>query len=201
MTLILASSSPYRRALLTQAGYAPKIVKPNVDESLTKTKYLSEGALVIAQKLARLKCETVFNQTELQPPMIVVGSDQVCLHKGQILDKPGNMENNVRHLMKMQNSTHSLLTAVCMIFKKDLSHDPQYFEFYDQTDLTMKALSEDEIRLYINQDQPFDCAGGYKYESLGHTLMVGIKSKDITAIQGLPMMACQEIFEKLGLSS
>lgn len=199
MTLILASSSPYRRELLSQAGYNPQIVKPKVDESITKKKYLDAGPLVIAQKLARIKSENVLNQITFKAPFVILGSDQVCVHNNEILDKPGNFENNRAHLQRLQSDTHSLITAVCCIIKKSADMPEDYIEFYDQTDLLMKPLTDLQIEEYLKADQPFDCAGGYKFESLGHTLIAEITSKDKTAIQGLPMNQCLQIFKDFGV--
>lgn len=199
MTLILASSSPYRRELLNQAGYNPLIVKPKVDESIAKKKYLDAGPLVIAQKLARIKSENVLKQITFKTPFIIIGSDQVCVHNNEILDKPGNFENNLAHLKRLQSDTHSLITAVCCIVKKSSDQPEDYIEFYDQTDLLMKPLTDLQIAEYLKADQPFDCAGGYKFESLGHTLIKEISSNDKTAIQGLPMNQCLQVFKDFGV--
>ncbi len=196
MTLILASSSPYRRELLLKAGYNPVIIKPNVDESITKKKYLKQGPIVIAQKLARLKSEQVLSQLTFDPPYMIIGSDQVCAFGETIYDKPGDFQTNFKHLQSLQNATHSLITAVCILVKHSNHAASEYFEFFDQTDLTMRALTDAEITTYLNLDKPFDCAGGYKFESYGHTLMQNINSKDISAIQGLPMKQCQQIIDK-----
>lgn len=190
MTLILASSSPYRLNLLKKAGLKPITDKPEVDESLIKKKYFNKGPLYVAKELAKLKSESIAFKNSYTAPFVIIGSDQVCVFENQILDKPGSFENNFIHLKKLQSKTHTLITAVCYIYKLKQDDPFKYIEFYNETRLTMKPLTDEDIRSYLKKDAPYDCAGGYKFESQGHTLIDHIKSEDLTAIEGLPMKEC-----------
>lgn len=187
MTLILASSSPYRLNLLKNEGFNPVIQKPQVDETEIKQKYKDQEPLFVAQTLARLKSEDVEKRLQGLDEYLIIGSDQICVFEGTILNKPITLEKNLEQLTKLQGKTHSLITAVCLISKKkDQTHSEQIV-FFDKTDLHMKPLSKEDILEYLHKDQPFDCAGGYKFESLGHQLMAKVDTNDLTAIQGLPM--------------
>lgn len=212
MNLILASSSKYRAQLLKQAGYNPIIVKPHVDESAIKVHYKNQSPLYIAQILARRKAEKVAQMIVKEPmsfssedsPIIIIGSDQVCVFNNDIFDKPETFENNFIHLKKLQGQMHSLITCVCLIiFKiknpttddvgelidhKNENPYSQILEFYNKTDLIMKPLTDSQIVDYLKLDQPFDCAGGYRFESHGHGLMEKVLTEDESSIQGLPMI-------------
>lgn len=198
MTLILGSSSPYRLQLLREAGIEPKIIKPHLDEDVVKNENASETPLYVAQVLARLKSENVESQLKDLNDYIIIGSDQVCVFNDQILNKPGNFKNNLNQLLKLQGQTHSLITAVCLIYKRAHESESHQIHFYDQTDLHMKPLTTSEIEAYLRKDQPFDCAGGYKFELNGRALMDKIVSVDLTAIQGLPMKAITKHLEAIG---
>lgn len=192
MNLILASSSKYRAQLLKNAGYNPIIKKPDIDESLIKNKLKNKGPLIIAQTLAHDKAmkvaQLLLKENTIKTPWALIGSDQVCTFKNEIFDKPETFENNFLHLKKLQGSVHSLITCVCLItFNQTNNNDLIKYEFHDQTNLVMKPLSDQQIIDYLNLDKPFDCAGGYRFESHGHTLMTEVITKDETAIQGLPM--------------
>jgi septum formation protein len=199
MNLILGSSSKYRLELLKQAGLNPQVLKPNVDEALVKNKFKDQEPLFIALQLASLKSFDILQGHSLKPPFLIIGSDQVCVFNGSIFDKPGAFEKNFDQLKQFNGKTHSLLTAVCLLFQKELSGQIHKVEYYDETFLTMKDLSDKDIENYIKADQPYDCAGGYKYESLGKDLFSEIKSKDLTSIQGLPMKQTLSHLKEFGV--
>ncbi len=189
LNLVLASSSKYRAQLLKEAGLNPLIIKPKIDEDAIKIEFKDLSPLHVAQKLAELKAEDIVANTNLKFPFIVIGSDQVCVFDNQIFDKPGTFESNFTHLKKLQGQTHKLITCVCLIYQKDKNSKSHRINFFDHTELKMKSLTDDEIKTYLNLDQPYDCAGGYRFESEGHKLMTEVLSEDKTAIQGLPMVA------------
>ena len=198
MTLILGSSSPYRLQLLREAGVEPTIIKPDLDENIVKNDNASKTPVFIAQILARLKSENVESKIKDLTEYIIIGSDQVCVFNNQILNKPGNFENNLNQLLKLQGQTHSLITAVCLIYKRLQDTESHQIHFYNQTDLHMKPLTADEIKIYLQEDEPFDCAGGYKFELNGRALMDKITSTDLSAIQGLPIIETLKHLEAIG---
>jgi septum formation protein len=185
--LILASPSKYRGALLSQLGWEFEAISPGVDEDKIKTKQLSPGE--IAQKLAALKAKAVFDK---RPDACVIGSDQVCTLGGEILSKPGTVENAVEQLLQMQGRHHDLITAVTILAPGHEIH------FFNRTVLFMRPLSKSAIQDYVNQDLPLDCAGSYKLESLGIKLFEKIEMDDHTSVIGLPLIQLNNHLLKIG---
>lgn len=185
--LILASTSKYRGALLSQLGWSFEAVSPGVDEDQFKNKNLGpeELALLLSDK----KAEAVFR---LKNQSCVIGSDQVCTMDGVILSKPGTRENAINQLSVLQNKTHELLTAVTIYSPKGKS------SFVNRTVLHMRSMSEIEITHYVDSDLPLDCAGSYKLESQGIKLFKKIEMSDHTAIIGLPLIELSTHLLELG---
>lgn len=185
--LILASTSKYRAALLSQLGHPFEAVAPGVDESAMKTIGLSPTQ--IAVNLAQLKAQAVFAK---HPQSCIIGSDQVCMLNGEILSKPGTETKAIEQLTKMQGSHHELITAVCLISPKGEIH------FHNRTVLSMRSLTQEQIVQYIKADKPLDCAGSYKLESLGIKLFEKIEMDDHTSIIGLPLIQLNNHLLDLG---
>ena len=162
--------------------------KPGVDENIAK-RQLSD-ALAIVTTLARQKAAAVAVR---HPHAIVIGSDQAATIDGAILDKPGTAANAIAQLQRLQGRAHQLLTAVA------IAHPGGLVEFVDTTTLTMHPLTTAAIERYVAAEQPLDCAGSYKIESLGIALFERIESTDQTAIQGLPLLALCRALRELGL--
>jgi septum formation protein len=186
--LVLASTSPYRRQLLERLRVPFAWAAPGVDEQSQKTS--GQGPMEIACGLARAKAERVF---EAYPDALVVGSDQVATLDGQRLDKPGSADRAIDQLRRLRGHQHQLLTAVA------IRHPGGLAEFVDVTRLCMRDLDDGEIDRYVAADQPLDCAGSYKIESLGISLFAAIDSEDQTAIQGLPLLRLSAELRQLGL--
>ena len=185
--LILASTSKYRGALLSQLGLPFEAVAPGVDEDQLKSSDLSPTQL--AMELARLKAQAVFAK---RPDACVIGSDQVCMHNGELLSKPGTRDKAVGQLMKMQGSHHELITAVTLYYPKGELH------FHNRTVLYMRALTPEQIVSYVEEDMPLDCAGSYKLETKGIKLFEKIEMDDHTSIIGLPLIQLNNHLMKIG---
>lgn len=184
--LILASTSKYRARLLARLQLPFSQVAPGVDESGFK----NEPARLVAEKLALAKAQAVAAR---HPDAVVIGSDQVCAFDGTLLDKPGTVANAEAQLRRLAGNTHELFTAVV------IQHTGRSSLFVDTTRLRMRALSPEEIATYVDLDQPLDCAGSYKIESLGVTLLTKVESQDATAIEGLPLLWVSKTLRDLGL--
>ncbi|NQZ00415.1 MAG: septum formation protein Maf [Bdellovibrionales bacterium] len=183
--LVLASSSPFRKQLLLDAGYSPVCISPEVDEDAVKGEGLSPSQL--ADKLAEMKARAVWqglsSSSEKAVKHIVIGSDQVACLDDEIFSKPGSEEKATETLQRLAGKTHQLITSVCVISPGSVG------AFQNVTKLTMRQLREDQIRSYVAADQPLNCAGSYMLEKGGIKLFEKIESEDFTAIQGLPMIA------------
>lgn len=175
--LILASKSPYRKELLQRLGIPFKTQNSNVDEDAIKDQGIAP--LELAKVLAKAKTKSVLQEN---PDAIVIGSDQLGHHNGEILGKPGTIDRAIDQLMSMQNSTHELITSVCVMSNE------KTIEFTNITRLTMKSLSEQQIRNYLDKDQPFNCAGSYMIEKAGIALFEKVETDDFNAIVGLPLI-------------
>ncbi|HIA03730.1 MAG TPA: septum formation protein Maf, partial [Myxococcales bacterium] len=176
LPLVLASTSIYRKQLLERLGLPFDCIAPiNVDEEALN---LPPEQLVMA--LARQKAESVAGTLG---DAIVIGSDQVGVLDGQILTKPHTSEKAESQLMAMAGREHQLLTGVYVLNTKS----GQFRQHLDCHRLTLRTLSAAEISDYVAREQPLDCAGSYKIEGLGISLMERIDGSDFTAIVGLPL--------------
>jgi septum formation protein len=188
LRLILASTSPYRQRQLRQLNLPFEAHSPGVDENQFVSNAPPNDLPAI---LARAKA-TALSQRE--PQATVIGGDQIALLDGKILGKPGTREQAVAQLTLLSGRTHELITSIAVI-------QADGWRFHtDVTRLTMRRLTKNEIGRYVDFDQPLDCAGSYKWESLGVALFEKIESSDATAILGLPLLALTTILRDLGFS-
>jgi len=185
--LILASSSPYRKALLERLGIAFRVATPEFDERAFPAEGLSPRAL--AESLAAGKARSVLSR---EPRAVVIGCDQLVSLDGRILGKPGTAERAVAQLLEMSGRVHELITAMIVV-----GPDGQ-FAHTDISKLTMRVLDRPRIERYVASDAPLDCAGSYKLEERGVVLFDRIETEDATAITGLPLLALVRILERFG---
>lgn len=190
-TLVLGSTSPYRRQLLESLMIPFVCSKPLCDEESYKSQ--EKNPLALAALLARKKAESL-----AQPGQIVIGGDQLVSFKDQILGKPHHFEGAFQQLSQMQSHTHELITAVCVAVSEDKTKEPHLIQWTDITRLTVKPLRSEQIKTYLEKDQPWDCAGSYKIEKHGLSLMEKIETEDFTAIQGLPLIRLSQVLHNLG---
>jgi septum formation protein len=187
MDLVLASTSPYRRALLERLGLPFRMRAPNVDEDALKVAVGDPRAL--AERLALAKATSL---CQAEPRATLIGSDQVAACEGRTFGKPETESRAVEMLCGMAGKSHQLITGVAVW------HDGIVLSHTDITTLTMRPLARAEIERYVAADRPLDCAGAYKLEARGITLFERIESADHTAITGLPLMALTTILRQLG---
>ena len=185
--LILASSSIYRRELLSRLKIPFSCIAPEVDESPKPGETVAELAL----RLSILKAQTVARQ---HPEAIVIGADQAASLTGQIIGKPGSLLAAEQQLARLSGQTvvfHSALTVMC---------GDSYCKSIDvPTTCVFRVLSHTAIQRYVQIDQPSDTAGSAKAECLGIALMERMNSSDPTAIIGLPLIALTRMLCEVGL--
>jgi septum formation protein len=175
--LVLGSTSRYRAALLERFGLPFTARNSAVDEN----ELAGESPQARAQRLAEAKAEAVAAQF---PDAVVIGGDQVSASCDTVLHKPGNAGRCREQLRFLSGSSAAFYTAVtvrCLASGLKLSH-------VDTTTVIFRALEDVEIERYVEREQPFDCAGGFKAEALGITLFERMDSQDPTAIVGLPLI-------------
>lgn len=191
-SLILASSSVYRKALLSRLGLGFDVQRPDVDE----TPHRGESFIDTAMRLAREKALWV---AQRHPTAIVIGSDQVAACAGQRLDKPGNAENALAQLQLQRGHVSEFHTAVCVAgdggrrIEETLVTTHVRFRGID-------SLSDELLRTYIAIEKPFDCAGAAKSEGLGIALIASIQGPDPTALVGLPLIALTDLLARFGVT-
>ena len=173
--LVLASSSPYRAELLRRLGVPFETVVSGIDE----TRRDGETADALVRRLARGKAEHV---AALRPDAAVIGADQVAVCGERILGKPGEREHAIERLREMSGRTVEFLSGIAFIHAGRTEVDVV------PTRLTLRELGDDEIARYVDRDEPFDCAGGMRSESLGIALLSSLTSDDPTALIGLPLI-------------
>lgn len=161
-------------------------LSPEVDESPLENELPHDLAI----RLASQKAEVIATRFK---DATVIGSDQVAVYQGQLVEKPGSRENAIRHLQKYSGGTVRFLTAVA-VFK----HANCLGHSVVETTAEFRQLSIDEITRYVDADQPFDCAGSFRAESLGITLFESVFSQDPTAIIGLPLIETARLLRKAG---
>ena len=190
--LVLASTSPYRRALLERFGLAFTSAAPAVEE----TRQTDEAPLAMACRLARAKAQQIAAQ---QTEAWVIGSDQVAVLRGpdsapEILGKPGTRANCIKQLQDCSGRMVEFLTAVAVLRHADGAQ----FEFVDTTRVQFRPLTRETIERYVELESPLDCAGGFKSEGLGISLVESIESTDPSALIGLPLIRLAAILRSAG---
>ena len=191
-SLILASTSIYRRELLARLRLPFSCLAPGIDE----TRRAGERPLALTQRLARAKASAVALQ---HPDAWVVGSDQVAVRIGasseeSILGKPGTEAACMEQLRGSSGRTLSFLTAVAVVRHNGRSAH----EFVDTTRVIFRTLEDAAIVRYVALEAPFDCAGGFKSEGLGITLCESIDSVDPSALIGLPLIHLSKVLRSVG---
>ena len=193
--LILASSSPYRRELLSRLQLPFDTVSPDIDE----TPLPGEAPEATALRLAREKARAV---AALHPHSLVIGSDQVATLDGAQIGKPGNHANALAQLQLMRGHQVVFHTALCL-WDGRLGLDnaeAQAFQIANiETLVTFRHLPDEELDAYLRIEQPYDCAGSAKNEGLGIAILERIDSSDPTALTGLPMIALTGMLRQAGV--
>ncbi len=186
--LILASTSRYRRELLARLRLPFLVVAPDVDE----TPHEGEPPAALAQRLAQAKAAAV---SALHPNAVVIGSDQVADLDGVAISKPGTHERATQQLRAMSGRAIVFHTAVTV------SRRSSGFEATSLVPVTVhfRSLSDAEIENYLRAEQPYDCAGSAKVETLGIALIEALDAPDPTALVGLPLIQTCAMLRRAGI--
>jgi MAF protein len=176
-TLVLASTSPFRKELLARLNIPFETFSPDVDE----TRLDGESAEDLVIRLSEAKAGA---GAAAFPDALIIGSDQVAVVNGDVLGKPGNHENARGQLARLSGQEVSFLTGLCLfdtasgILRLDMV--PFHVNF--------RVLREDQIERYLRYEQPYDCAGSFKSEGLGISLFESMRGDDPNALVGLPLI-------------
>ncbi|MBS0308899.1 MAG: septum formation protein Maf [Proteobacteria bacterium] len=191
--LILGSSSPYRKELLSRLHLPFEVVKPEIDES----PHSGESPEATALRLSREKAQAIAAQ---RPGTLVIGSDQVATLDGIQIGKPGNHANALRQLQMMRGRQVIFHSALCLWDGRRVDAAQAAQIACVPTRVSFRDLPDAELDAYLRIEQPYDCAGSAKNEGLGIALIEKIESTDPTALTGLPLIALTTMLRKAGVA-
>ena len=175
--LILASTSVYRRELLSRLAVPFETRAPGVNEAYLARESPADRALRLALEKARAVAQA-------HPDALVIGADQVAACGERLLDKPGDAAGAGEQLEALSGRTALFYTACGVLGGSRNVH----LAHIDTTTVVFRKLNASEIERYIERERPFDCAGAFRAESLGISLFECIESRDPTALIGLPLI-------------
>ena len=187
MDIILASKSPRRRALLEQMGVRDfRIVTPDIDEHMDRD--LPPAELV--RQISLEKAQTVAAQAD--PNTVVIAADTVVALDGVVLGKPADKEEAFRMLSLLSGNRHQVYTGLTVL------RGEQVFSQWEETAVTFRSLTAEEIEAYIATGEPMDKAGAYGIQGYGALFIEGI-SGDYYNVMGLPVCRLGQILGQLGM--
>lgn len=195
MTLLLASTSRYRRALLERLSIPFEVAAPDFDESAYEDQFSTSTDDAFALRLAQGKARSLVRS---YPGHLILAADQIATLEEPartLLHKPGSVDRAVAQLMTLAGRTHTLTTGVVLL---DASSG-RLETAVDRQRLTMRAYAEDEARAYVEAARPLDCVGAYRVEDAGITLFADIQADDVTGIIGLPLLHVCRLLRRFGL--
>ena len=188
LTLVLASSSPYRRELLSRFKLPFDVFSPDIDE----TPHINEKAKEISFRLAR---EKAFKVAPHYANSLIIGSDQTAACQNQIIEKPNTHENAIKQLVFLSGKIVTFYTSLCLLNTKTQKVQECVVEF----EVKYKELNQQIIETYLLKEQPYNCVGSVKSEGLGITLLEYIKGDDPTALIGLPLIKLSDMLQNEGM--
>lgn len=186
-SLILGSTSPFRKELLERLKLDFTTDSPDIDE----TPLQDEKAENYVLRLSLEKAKAVAARHD---NALIIASDQCSVLNGEIRGKPGNHQNAVKQLTESSGNRVSFLTGLCLYDCRDDSYQLEMVPFH----VDFRDLSESEIESYLQAEQPYGCAGSFKSEGLGVTLFKRLEGEDPTALIGLPLIKLSEMLRLKG---
>ncbi|WP_153109023.1 Maf family protein [Propionivibrio limicola] len=186
-TIILASTSPFRRELLSRLQLPFLTTNPCVDEAALPGEHPQDTAI----RLSEAKAQAVAAN---HPHALIIGSDQVAYLNDQIFGKPVTHDNAVKQLRAMRGQTVSFFTGLCLL-NSDTGHAHVRGV---PTQVTFRELTDSEIERYLQKEKPYNCAGSAKSEGLGISIISKIEGGDPNALIGLPLIALCDLLKEEG---
>jgi len=186
--ITLASTSPFRKALLQQLAITFDTAAPDVDES----RHVNESAQALVRRLSEEKARAVATTYN----GLIIGSDQVATLGEDILGKPGNHERATEQLHKLSGNQVIFQTGLCLL---DTTTNKALLDVIPFT-VQFRTLSADQIERYLLHDQPWNCAGSFKSEGLGITLFEHMDGADPSALIGLPLIRLTSMLAEFGVN-
>lgn len=187
-TLLLASSSPFRRQLLDKLGLDFIHQSPDIDES----RQPGETPETLVQRLAEQKARALADQ---HPNTLIIGSDQVAVLGDQVLGKPGSRDKAIAQLSAASGQRVTFLTGLCLLNtasgQAQVTCEPFHVQF--------RQLETGQIERYVDAEQPLNCAGSFKSEGLGIVLFEALEGRDPNSLIGLPLIQLTDFLAAEGI--
>ncbi len=196
-TLVLASTSPYRKALLKRLNLPFQTINPQIDEQQLATETATQTVERLAAAKARAAGQQLQHKTPQENPQryLIIGSDQLSVFSGKVLGKPKTHEAATRQLRQASGQCVQFFTGLAVLnsatgnLLSSVAHNEVWF----------RDLTDTQIETYLNVEKPLDCAGSFKSEGLGIALFRRIEGDDPNALIGLPLICLCNLLQAQGL--
>ena len=188
MKLILASTSPFRKALLDRLHLDYETDSPDIDETPLNNESIEEMVIRLAEGKARAVASR-------HPDALIIGSDQSAVLDGQVLTKPGGYDKAFEQLKNASGKRIVFQTGLCLLN----SHTDNLQSLCVPYTVVFKELSDEMIDHYLKKEEPYNCAGSFKSEALGIALFEKFEGEDPNALIGLPLIKLVEMLNKEGM--
>lgn len=188
-TIVLASGSKYRQQLLHKLGLPFSSHSPDIDESAKENEHPADLVKRLSREKAKA-CQGTY------PEALIIGSDQVCVIDGKILGKPHTEEKAIAQLKAASGKHVTFYTGLTLLNAKTGVVQTDFEPFH----VHFRVLNEREIRRYVEREQPLDCAGSFKCESLGIALFDRLEGRDPNTLVGLPLIRLCEMLTAEGVN-
>ena len=188
-TLVLASSSPFRKSVLSRLHLPFEIFDPEINEK----PFANESPTELVTRLSEEKARTA---QATYPKALVIGSDQIAVIGDKILGKSGNHEQAVKQLQLVNGKQVDFLTGLCLLNTEteEVQLDALCFS------VQFRQLTDAQIENYLRQDTPYNCSGSFKSEALGIVLLEKMMGNDPTTVMGLPLIRLVQMLENQGIN-
>ena len=185
MQLILASTSPFRKAILDKLGVNFETASPETDETAQK----DETPQQLVERLSIAKAKAIADKVE---NALVIGSDQVSVINGEIIGKPHTHENAVKQLQNASGKTVTFYTGLCLYNTATQQYQSDVVPF----NVVFRKLNDEQIESYLKKEEPYNCAGSFKSEALGIVLFEKLEGDDPNTLMGLPLIRLVKMLEQ-----
>ena len=189
LPIVLASSSPYRQQILERSGFIFESCSPDIDE----TPEINESASALVERLSLLKAQAIAGK---YPDSLIIGSDQISAHNGEIFGKPSNRNDAVRQLTLASGNVVILYTGLTLLNSKTGTRQSTV----DTYEVVTRELSIERIRRYVDTEKPYDCCGSLKVEGSGICLLKKLTGTDPNTLMGLPLLRLIDMLENEGVN-
>jgi MAF protein len=189
VTIVLGSTSPFRKELLTRLGLDFVTASPDIDE----TAHNRETPEQLVARLSEAKARAV---ASIHPDALIIGSDQIAVVDDEILGKPGTHEKAIQQLKQLSGKTVVFYTGLCLFNSRTGHTQLEVVPFK----VIFRTLTEQQIDNYLKKEQPYNCAGSFKSEGLGIALFERLEGDDPNTLIGLPLIRLVHMLEQEGIT-